>query len=211
MKTAGTDWDSYYSAPYKTASFTRRYTASVLADLMRSHGGQHGKILEIGGANSCFIDGILKDVDPDRYDVIDNNRLGVELLRRRYPDDRRVAVRQEDVLVSSNNEGVYDIVFSVGLIEHFDLQGTAQAIKAHFNYLRHGGTAIITFPTPTWLYRTIRNLSEITSNWIFHDERPIRLPEFQDAITGLGTIESARILWPQILTQYCVVTRKSSG
>jgi SAM-dependent methyltransferase len=203
-----TNWDSYYAKPYKTASLTRKYTASVLADLMKSNGGAGGSILEYGGANSCFIDGILNEVKPARYDVIDNNQLGLDLLKSRYPSDDRVSVNQGDVLSPADPDRLYDIVYSVGLIEHFDQAGTARAIATHFKYLKPGGTAIITFPTPTWLYRAVRGLAEATNNWIFHDERPLRLPEFERAVAGLGDIESARILWPLVLTQYCVVVRK---
>ena len=42
--TEATNWDSYYAKPYKTASLTRKYTASVLADLMKSNGGAGGSI-----------------------------------------------------------------------------------------------------------------------------------------------------------------------
>jgi SAM-dependent methyltransferase len=208
LKSAHTDWDSYYARPYRTASLTRKHTASVLVDLMRRNGGARASILEFGGANSCFIDQILEQVQPARYDVIDNNRLGLDLLKSRYPGDDRVSVRQGDALAISEPERLYDIVFSVGLIEHFDPAGTAVVIAAHFKYLRPGGTAIITFPTPTWLYRSVRGLAEVTSNWIFHDERPLRLAEFERAVTGLGKIKSARILWPLILTQYCVEVHK---
>src|SRR6185295_4034966 len=143
-----TNWDSYYAKPYKTASLTRKYTASVLADLMKSNGGAGGSILEYGGANSCFIDGILAEVKPARYDVIDNNQLGLDLLKSRYPDDDRVSVNQGDVLSPSDPDRLYDIVYSVGLIEHFDQVGTAKAVATHFKYLKPGGIAIITFPTP---------------------------------------------------------------
>jgi SAM-dependent methyltransferase len=206
--TEATNWDSYYARPYKTASLTRKYSASVLVDLMKRNGGTGGSILEFGGANSCFIDGILNEVKPARYDVIDNNQLGLDLLKSRYPSDDRVSVNQGDVLSPADPDRLYDIVYSVGLIEHFDQAGTARAIATHFKYLKPGGTAIITFPTPTWLYRAVRGLAEATNNWIFHDERPLRLPEFERAVAGLGDIESARILWPLVLTQYCVVVRK---
>lgn len=208
LKPARTDWDSYYARPYKTASLTRKHTASVLVDLMRRNNGAQASILEFGGANSCFIDQILEEVQPARYDVIDNNRLGLDLLKSRYPRDDRVSVRHGDALAASEPERLYDIVFSVGLIEHFDPAGTARVVAAHFDYLRPGGTAIITFPTPTWLYRSVRGLAEVTHNWIFHDERPLRLPEFERAVAGTGEIKSARILWPLVLTQYCVEVRK---
>lgn len=208
LKPTQTDWDSYYARPYKTASLTRKHTASVLVSLMRKNNGAGASILEFGGANSCFIDQILGEVRPARYDVVDNNQLGLDLLKSRYPGDDRVSVRQGDALAISEPERLYDIVYSVGLIEHFDPAGTARVVATHFRYLRPGGTAIITFPTPTWLYRAVRGLAEITSNWIFHDERPLRLPEFERAVAGLGEIESARILWPLVLTQYCVEVRK---
>lgn len=210
MTTSQTDWDSYYSRPYRTASLTRKYTSSVLIDLMRGNGGTGASILEFGGANSCFIDQILETVKPTRYDVIDNNRLGLDLLKLRYPSDERVSVSEGDVLLESEPGRLYDIVYSVGLIEHFDPAATARAVATHFRYLRPAGTAIITFPTPTWLYRMVRGLAETTNNWIFHDERPILLPEFEHAVAGLGEIQSARILWPLILTQYCVAVRKVS-
>jgi SAM-dependent methyltransferase len=208
LKPEQTDWDSYYARPYRTASLTRKHTASVLVNLLQRNNGAHASILEFGGANSCFIDQILEEVAPARYDVIDSNRLGLDLLHSRYAGDDRVSVCLGDVLAPSEPGRLYDIVFSVGLIEHFDPAGTAKAIAAHFRYLRPGGTAIITFPTPTWLYRSVRGLAEITNNWIFHDERPLRLPEFERAVAGLGEIKSARILWPLILTQYCVEVRK---
>jgi cyclopropane fatty-acyl-phospholipid synthase-like methyltransferase len=208
LKPEHTDWDSYYARPYRTASLTRKHTASVLVDLLRKNNGSQASILEFGGANSCFIDQILEEVAPARYDVIDSNQLGLDLLKSRYSRDDRVSASLGDVLSPSAPERLYDIVFSVGLIEHFDPDGTAKAVAAHFRYLRRGGTAIITFPTPTWLYRSVRGLAEITNNWIFHDERPLRLPEFERAVAGLGEIRSARILWPLILTQYCVEARK---
>jgi hypothetical protein len=208
LKPAQTDWDSYYARPYRTASLTRKHTASVLVDLMRRNNGTQASILEFGGANSCFIDQILAEVAPARYDVIDSNQMGLDLLQSRYSRDDRVSVGLGDVLSPSKPDRLYDVVFSVGLIEHFDPAGTARAVATHFKFLRPGGAAIITFPTPTWLYRSVRGLAEVTGNWIFHDERPLQLPEFEQAVAGLGAIRSARILWPLILTQYCVEVRK---
>jgi hypothetical protein len=61
LKPAQTDWDSYYARPYRTASLTRKHTASVLVDLLRRNDGARASILEFGGANSCFIDQILDE------------------------------------------------------------------------------------------------------------------------------------------------------
>ena len=203
-----TDWDNYYSRPYKTASLTRKYTASVLTRLMRSANSARPAILELGGANSCFIDQVLAEIDPVRYDVLDNNSFGLRLLKSKFECDSRVRVINGDVLALDPIENNYDIVFSVGLIEHFDKAGTECAIEAHFSPLRPGGMAIITFPTPTLLYRSIRRVAELTKQWIFHDERPLLLEEVAAIVQRRGCVTYSRILWPLILTQYCIAIHK---
>src|SRR5205823_8991917 len=107
LKPARTDWDSYYARPYRTASLTRKYTASVLMDLLRNHGGADAAILEFGGANSCFIAQILDEIAPARYDIVDNNQLGLDLLKCRYPRDERVSVIRGDVLSMHEPERLY--------------------------------------------------------------------------------------------------------
>ena len=211
LKPAQTDWDSYYARPYRTASLTRKYTASDSggADAERMTARTH-RSLNLAAPIVVSSTRSWTEVAPARYDVIDSNQLGLDLLQSRYSRDDRVSASLGDVLAAATPERLYDIVFSVGLIEHFDPAGTAKAVATHFSHLRPGGTAIITFPTPTWLYRSVRGLAEITNDWIFHDERPLRLPEFERAVAGLGEIKSARILWPLILTQYCVEVRKFS-
>ena len=101
-----------------------------------------------------------------------------------------------------------DVVFSIGLVEHFDVERTHQAVLAHFDVLRPGGTAIITFPTPTLLYRITRSLIETAGMWKFPDERPLQPPEVIAAIRERADILSQKTLWPLILTQHMVVARK---
>ena len=60
-----------------------------------------------------------------------------------------------------------DAVFSVGLIEHFDRSGTREAVLAHLRLLDDGGVAIISYPTPTLLYRAARSVTEVWACGIF--------------------------------------------
>jgi len=101
-----------------------------------------------------------------------------------------------------------DLVFSVGLVEHFKPSETRAAVLAHFDYLRPGGTAIITFPTPTPLYRVTRGFIEELGMWRFPDERPLRPQEVMDAIRVRGEVIWEKMLWPLMLTQYLIVARK---
>ena len=104
--------------------------------------------------------------------------------------------------------GPLDLVFSVGLIEHFDPPGMRRAVAAHFDFLKPGGIAVITFPTPTPLYRCARRVAEWSGARVFHDERPLRLEEVAATAEPHGWMVLNRILWPIIFTQYLTVWRK---
>jgi glycosyltransferase involved in cell wall biosynthesis len=210
---AATDWDDYYQSAPATAKLTRKYTASVLLKSLKRFRGQNRdqqlSIVEIGGANSCFLDQILAEMTPRSYDVIDTNQYGLSLLERRVGQNGIVRLHQESVLALSEPLPEADVVFSVGLVEHFDSDATGKAVRAHFDLLRSGGLAIITFPTPTVLYRVARAALEVFGMWKFHDERPLDPAEVRAAIGGRGTIVHEQTLWPLILTQHLVVARKS--
>jgi len=198
-----TDWDAYYKHVPKTAQATRKYTTRVLVGALKRYGGT-GKVVEIGGANSCFLDAIQRDVVPAEYHVVDSNRYGLSLLQGR----KDVVTHEADVLRLGDLGFRADVVFSIGLIEHFDPEGTRRAIEAHFALLKPGGYAIISYPTPTWLYRVARAATEALGMWKFHDERPLKRPEVAGVVRKHGEIEFEKTLWPLVFTQHIMAIRK---
>jgi glycosyltransferase involved in cell wall biosynthesis/SAM-dependent methyltransferase len=208
---ASTNWDDYYTSVPATANLTRKYTTAVLIDAIRRYAvaqdGSKISIVEIGGANSCFLDSILAAIDTRSYDVIDTNQYGLSLLEERARDSRVVRLHRQSVLALSFDNHA-DLVFSVGLIEHFDRAETRRAVLAHFDPLRPGGIAIIAFPTPTLLYRIARKLIEMVGMWKFPDERPLHPSEVIEAAKERGEVVYRKTLWPLILTQHFIVVRK---
>jgi len=208
-KPTATDWDRYYNSVPSTAKLTRRYTTTTLLDLIRRYAGDRQlKILEIGGANSCFLDSILRGVGCERYDIVDNNRYGLQLLEKRLTPNGVVHLHEQSVFAMSLDSQA-DVVFSVGLVEHFDTAGTRAAVLAHFDRLRRDGTLIVTFPTPTLLYRCTRRLIEMIGMWKFHDERPLTPSEVIGTIRERGEVLFEKTLWPLMLTQHLIVARKT--
>ena len=104
-----------------------------------------------------------------------------------------------------------DVVFSVGLVEHFSPADTKRAIQTHFDLLKPGGWALISFPTPTWLYRAARGLTTMLALWRFHDERPMRPEEAVATIEANGRISFRKTLWPLVFTQHVIVAQKHSS
>jgi glycosyltransferase involved in cell wall biosynthesis len=206
-----TNWDDYYQKPYATAGYSRRISEKILTTLILKYGEKDRlRIVELGGANSCFYEGLLKAVKPASYDIIDNNETGLIAFRQKIPADACSYAHHLDVL-SADMQSLshqYDVCFSVGLIEHFDEENTARTIGAHFDLLKPGGLAIITYPTPTWLYRVTRRIAEIAGQWIFWDERPLGHQEVERTVSNRGQILVRKTNWWIFLTQGIVVARK---
>lgn len=202
-----TDWDVYYSKPYKAASFTRKIIGKTLAGLMQRFGKKGARIAEFGGGNSCFFDLVSEVMSPPEYHVIDNNPIGLEKLLERVGFSHRVFLHNHDIL-RFDTDLRCDLVFSVGLIDHFTPEGTRKAVEKHFEMLKPEGIAIISFPTPTFLYRATRYLSEVLGLWVFHDERALERSEVVEASSSFGTILFDKIIWPIFFTQRIMVLRK---
>lgn len=210
MKTKATDWDAYYKRPAAPAQFTRRITARrIVRRLTPALVQPNRAVCELGGANSCFIDDFLKLPTLAKYHIIDNNAYGLRLAGERLATDPRVSTELADALSIASGHDRYDVVYSVGLIEHFDPEGTARCIDAHFALCRPGGTVLITFPTPTLPYRAIRTAAEGFGIWAFPDERPLRFGEVVASCARHGIVEHQSINWWIGLTQGYVLTRKS--
>jgi hypothetical protein len=212
MTSGKTDWDAYYASPPGAAPVTRRITTACLVRMLRAAapgGAAHGvEIAELGGANSCFRQAVCRALPVSRYHVLDNNPVGLERTRRTFGDDPALVIWDVDLLAGPPPGIQADIAFSVGLIEHFDAAGTARMIAAHFELLKPAGFAIVSYPTPTLLYRVTRALAEAAGLWIFHDERPLRQEETFPILLRHGTILQSRIIWPIFLTQQMVLVRK---
>jgi glycosyltransferase involved in cell wall biosynthesis/SAM-dependent methyltransferase len=204
-----TDWTTYYERVPPTAKLARKYTTTVLVWALKSFCRKESpSLVEIGGANSCFLDDILRRIHPAKVDIVDLNEFGLNLLRKRLSPEQPVFLHQQDCRTVSLAEPA-DAVFSVGLIEHFDPSSTRDATLAHFRLLRPGGVAIITFPTPTWLYRVARGICEMLGLWKFPDERPLTRQEVLSTVQEQGTVLFEKTLWPIVFTQHMIVARKN--
>ena len=206
-----TDWDAYYRKAGAFTPLTRRITERVvlreIAAGVKNQPVAH--IAELGGGNSPFLAALRGHYPEARLTAIDANAYGLDLFKARFPGDARVTAIQGDVLAPVDRALGADVVFSIGLVEHFDEAGTAHAIRAHFDHARPGAVVLITYPTPTWLYRAVRGIAERIGVWAFPDERPLTASEVLREVERHGQVVRSFINWPIVLTQGVVVARKS--
>ncbi len=206
-----TDWNAYYENPGWFTRFTRRITTRKLIDCLRLYNGPitKARLIEFGGANSCFYDSLCEAFQPATYDIVDSNRAGLDLFSARHPDLTETRLIESDVrnVYPENSAADYDICFSVGLIEHFDEVETHEVIRSHFRAVRDAGIVILFFPTPTWLYRAIRGAAEALGIWAFPDERPLAMAEVRREAEQHGQVVFHQTNWWIGLTQGIVVTK----
>jgi SAM-dependent methyltransferase len=208
-KTAGitpTDWDQYYRNTSFFSRFTRPAICGALVRALRRYSAPNPSIAELGGAGSCAFETVRRVIKPSVYHVIDANELGLELLAAKAGDGN-LRLHRRDIL-SLDLDLQLDAVFSLGLIEHFDIDGTREAIRSHLKLLKKGGIAVITFPTPTLRYRMTRGAIQLAGKWVFHDERPLRAPEVIAAVGDLGRVLDNWLIWKIPLTQRLMVIQK---
>lgn len=201
-----TDWEKYYHSPLPTAFYSRAVIRRhVLGMLQETRLKKDFSIAELGGGGSCFYDRINKNFSVAKYTVFDSCMTGLQAFIKKHP--KGDAVHTD--LLTYHPEKLYDIVFSVGLIEHFPEEKTALMIRKHFEMTKPGGYVVIFFPTPTPLYNVTRKLAELTGVWQFPDERPVKPEEFRKTADQLGTFLKGYTIHANVLTQYAALYRKN--
>ncbi|MEZ0390690.1 MAG: cyclopropane-fatty-acyl-phospholipid synthase family protein [Pseudobdellovibrionaceae bacterium] len=203
-----TNWDQYYqSGGFPLARLTRAYLVRKLDGILSQHlEPQSGpRIVEFGGGNTILME-LFKKRNPRDFLNLDSNELGLRLFKKRNAEFSWARTCHSDLL-QYRPEASADLVVSIGLIEHFSSEQLETVIQKHFLAVRPGGLVVITFPTPTWLYRITRGLSEALGAWKFPDETPLPIAKVVELVKGKGQVLSTQILWPQILTQALIVVR----
>lgn len=90
------------------------------------------EIMELGGANSFIIDEFFSKTRLKSYTIFDNNDYGLNLIdANKYQN--KIKVYNRDLTHSYSQTVKADLVFSIGLIEHFSKVNTSRVIENSFN------------------------------------------------------------------------------
>lgn len=213
MPDTATDWTRYYERPFVTAHLTRRITGRILTKMLVKAGfPEGGTVIELGGGNSAFCNTLTRRLKVCHYTVVDSNPRGVELFRTKHPSSSSYKALCADILtLDPATFEPADLVFSVGLVEHFSEEQTRIAIRRHFELAKPGGLVLITFPVPTFTYRLIRRAAEALGLWRFPDERPIQLEDAVRLCAEHGEVIAKRLNRAILLTQGIILAREDKS
>ncbi len=205
-----TDWDIYYSNPKSWFSNqTQKITIKLLGKIIRENISQPLRIVECGGGNSCFAKDFRKMLNVKEYDIIDNCETALAKTdMNQYVDNAYKIDLTDSSGVKDDTKEKYNLVYSVGLVEHFSDNDRAIVIKQHFDLCEKNGFVLITAPTPTLKYRFIRRMMEIFGLWQFWDEKPIEKRILENELKEYGTIVFSDINKKLPLSQVVVLVKK---
>lgn len=207
--TKATDWNHYYHKPKGVTGITRAITQKkIVASLRPYFQNKDFSVCEFGGANSCVVEKLCSEFSVTNYHIIDSNEYGLSLLDDLNPKANLTSQAGDVINPKQKHKDKFDLVFSIGLIEHFDAEGTRKAISTHLDVCKPNGIVLITFPTPTILYKSIRFFAETVGVWEFPDERPLKFSEVISTLSDNTTILHQSINWAIGLTQGYIIARK---
>jgi hypothetical protein len=164
-------------------------------------------VVELGGADSCMYERFTKAFPVAEYHIVDNNKLGLDRFREKAY--KNTFLHDVDLLTAVPPKEISaDVVFSVGIIEHFVPADTQKLIDMHFELAHSGGLVVMSFPTPTVVYWAYRRFLELIRKFPPLYERPLTSEEVMPALVRLGTPLETYKIWSTILTQLIISTRK---
>jgi glycosyltransferase involved in cell wall biosynthesis len=200
-----TNWEEYYRHPFPASRWSRGIMSATLRELIAKHAPRRQplRVLELGGGNSCFLEGLMAQFPLDPYTILDNSPEGMRLAKERFAPAYGDRVRYvTDDVFAATVEGGFDLVFSVGLIEHFDDRAMQKLVALHRRWVASDGLVLIAVPTPTIFYWAVRTGAEILGLWKFPDEHPVPRSRLAELMGNAGLeVIVERTLWSQILTQ----------
>lgn len=162
-------WDAAYKSPIRM-----RLPSPLLASTrdsrreMRKWVKPGDKVLEIGFAPGKQLAWVASALGA-QVSGIDFSEPGVALSRRLFEGlGLKGDLRREDVFNTSFDFGTFDVVYSEGVIEHWD--DPRPIVRQHMELLRPGGIAVITVPNYGGVYGRLQERID-PENLALHNTR----------------------------------------
>lgn len=184
-----TDW----SAHWKTTGPNLFYF-QIYRRLLRGIELGRPRILELGAGTGMNTVLLLKRYGGSAI-LADSNSSAKKAFEARK-DDLRADYKQADVW-KFRPEGLFDIVHSEGLVEHFHRRKRQAIFDLHAKWAKKGGYIIILAPVRCTAYDLLRSYLTMRDRWYYTDEKPFMIEELKKRATaaGLEVLGTAKPFW----------------
>ena len=153
--TEKTYWDNSYEArgclePVQTSGY-KNYCYLKILDVISKIGLQKKNVLEIGGGGSGWIARLAIEYPESTFTALDYSDAGCKFLEdfSRENDLKNIKVICDDFFNVRQCEGKYDLVYSQGVVEHFE--NLPDVMKAFKGFLGTDGRMVTIIPNMSGL------------------------------------------------------------
>lgn len=170
------NWDqANYTAEWHEPIFSlmSRYIPVNSSVLEVGAGGSH-TLGAIAGRLKCSAYGL----EPDADGITKTNQLA-------KPEGTNVEMVGGDGFVLPFRDEIFDVVYSLGLIEHFDPEQSNALILEHKRVCKTGGLVIIAVPNFLNLPHTLRKFV-LGGKYEYYPERSYTIKELKKALSTMG-------------------------
>jgi len=138
----------------------RDYDFELVRLLRRITPGRNPRVLEVGAGGSLILPYLAKH-EGFRATGIDYSFGGCRLVAENFHmQGTGGGIVCDDFLQTSIQSGQFDLVYSLGLIEHFD--DLQSVVQIHLNYVRPGGMLLLVSPNLQGVYgKSLRRLAPL--------------------------------------------------
>lgn len=166
-------WESTYEKrsdiiPVEVSGFKNRLNRKILA-IKEPYFEGIDSVIEIGGGGSgwlAYLVGAYPSVEFSSLDYSDVGNLRLHTFVEKHGVDN-LTIHSGDFFSESNSAGLFDLVYSHGVVEHFDdLSGV---LSAHARFLRDKGFLVTIIPNMAGLNGTL-------TRWFDEDIYNIHVP-----------------------------------
>lgn len=161
------------------------YSNRLILDKLNAANMYDKDILEIGAGDSQWIPYLAKRFPSSRFTGMDYSEIGCSLLQERVRDAGVPCnVRQQDLFADASDlHGRFDLVYSLGVVEHFDQ--LPQVLLAKRRFLRPAGQMFTLIPNMAgWL----GSLTKVFNPAVYTKHNPHDLPAFLQGHRAAGLL-----------------------
>jgi SAM-dependent methyltransferase len=158
-------------------------------ELMSRYVPKGAKTLEIGAGGSHTLGALAGRLGCDAFGL-EPDLAGIEkTIELAAGESAHVSMVRGDGFYLPFADGQFDVVYSLGLVEHFDHDGTVSLIAEHVRVCRNGGSVVVAVPNALNLPHSLRK-AYLGRKYKYFPERsftPRRLRKILNS-AGLGAI-----------------------
>lgn len=161
-------WDRLWERTVFTAGLRRLipkfdqllhlYHRAKINNLLGKVSFQKGQILELGCGTGMNSVNLLKDHSFGKVTLVDFSKNALEIARENTKN-YNVEVLCADIF-DLDLDKTFDLVLSIGLVEHFTGKRRSQAIKVHRQFVKNGGFLMIFVPKKSFFSKLLEFINK---------------------------------------------------